>query len=264
MSQQLDEKKTAIVPLIDKMRPYNPAFGSYERSMLNLDFNYSVKLSNGRIEIAKELIDDFESNPSYISVDRLKAASSKFLPDLPIHSQPAQPQPQPQTEPVSKTNTQKTKSNKKSIWFWTGLIIIIVIGITTYIDKRSNGNGNENRLFSNPSREKSPEELRQELVSRERENPVNYLKIEGTMRNNLIGLKVLEGTITNSASIANFKDVVVEVTWFTKTDTELSKVYYTVYEYVGAGNSIRYKIKADAPGATGGFQINVSSATPAE
>lgn len=84
------------------------------------------------------------------------------------------------------------------------------------------------------------------------------------MRNNLIGQKVPEGTNTNSASIANSKDVVIEVTWLTKPDTELSKENYTVYEFVGADKSISYKIKADAPGATGGFQTNVSTATPAE
>lgn len=97
---------------------------------------------------------------------------------------------------------------------------------------------------------------------RERQNPRDYLKEQGTWRENLINQTVLEGTITNSATLANFKDVILQVTWLTKTQTELKSERYAVYEYVGAGKTIEYKIKVDAPSAMGGVRIGIDSATP--
>ena len=120
----------------------------------------------------------------------------------------------------------------------------------------------ENSNVSNSQREKTPDELRQELLMKEKENPLIYIKQQGTWRKNLLGESILEGTLTNTATLANFKDVILNVIWLTKTQTELKTERYAVYEYVGAGKSVSYKIVANAPKATGSVQIGIASATP--
>lgn len=254
MSQQLDEKKYTIIPLLDRLREYNHAIGSYDRSVMNSNFNYSVKLSNGRIEIVEELVYDYERSPSHITEDRLKSAASKFVSDT-----PPQTQQQPTSQPIINQQPAIT-SKKKSPLKWIVLLGIIVIAAIAFIANQNSSNGGSDNY---PSIEKSPEELRQELLSKEQENASEYLKHQGTWRGNLIGQTVLEGTISNSATLANFKDVVLEVTWLTKTETELKTELYTVYEFVGASKSVSYKIKVNAPSETAGVRIGISSATPA-
>lgn len=140
------------------------------------------------------------------------------------------------------------------------LIIFLIILIAAC--GQTNSSIKENSSFSNSSHEKTPEELRQELLMKEKQNPITYLKQQSTWRRNLIGETVLEGTISNIATLANFKDVILDVTWLTKTQTKLKSEKYAVYEYIGAGKSITYKIKANAPSSTGGVQIEIASATP--
>ena len=111
-------------------------------------------------------------------------------------------------------------------------------------------NNSQNRI-------KTPDELRQELLVREQSTPSQYLKDNGTWRKNLIGATVLEGTISNSATLANFKDIVLKVGWLSKTNTVIKTEEYIIYENVGAGQSIPYKIKVDAPPATNGVQVGV-------
>ena len=109
--------------------------------------------------------------------------------------------------------------------------------------------------------QKTPLELRKELLLKEQGNPKVYLKYEGTWRKNFIGESVLEGTISNTATLANFKDVILNITWTTKTNTELKTEQKIVYEFLSAGKSIDYKIKVKAPSETGGARVNINSAT---
>ena len=256
MSHQIDEKRFVIIHLLDILRQYNSAIGSYEKSIMNSDFNYSVKLSNGRIEIEDNLVSDHESDSSLITSDRYKIAASKFVSD--VHQTQ---QTKIQTE-VDKQPTIKQK--KKAFLVWIVLFTILAVAAIVFItDQNSSPKENQNSFSSSPPREKTPEELRQELLLKEQQNPTSYLMHQGTWRGNFIGQTVLEGTISNSATLANFKDVVLSVTWLTKTETELQTEHYTVYEYLGAGKSINYKLKANSPKATGGVRIRIASAIPA-
>lgn len=120
MSQQLDEKRHVIMPLLDKLRQYNPAIGSYDKSMMNTNFNYSVKLSNGTIEIVEELVTDYERAASGITEDRYKITASKFISNAPPQTPPPTPQPKVAQQVA-------TKPEKKSPLTRIVLIAIVVI-----------------------------------------------------------------------------------------------------------------------------------------
>ena len=254
MSHLIDDKKFVILHLLEILRQYNSAIGSYDKSIMNSDFNYSVKLSNGRIEIVDNLVSDHEKDSSSITPERYKVAASKFVSDV-------QQTQQPKIQPIVEQKP-TIKKNKSSLFWIVIIVVVAVAAIVFFANPNSSYKGNENSFSGNPPREKTPEELRQELLLKEQQNPNSYLKHQGTWRGNFIGKTILEGSITNSATLANFKDIVLSVTWLTKTETELQTERYTVFEYIGAGKSINYKIKADAPSATGGVRIRIDSAIP--
>ena len=92
---------------------------------------------------------------------------------------------------------------------------------------------------------------------------MQFLSTNGTYHDQFIGSKVvLEGTITNSATLANFKDVVLEVKYYTKTKTFISSENIIIYEYFPARNSKSFKIKRDAPNRTASVGWSIVGATP--
>jgi hypothetical protein len=113
-------------------------------------------------------------------------------------------------------------------------------------------------------RPKTAAELRAELLQREQSAPGEYLQVQGTYRRNLIGQLVLEGTITNQATLATFKDPVLAVTWYSKTNTELGTQTYSVYELVRAQGAKRFKLKTNAPGYVASVAMGIGGGTAVE
>jgi GYF domain 2 len=169
---------------------------------------------------------------------------------------------------IAPTTTQKTtKSNTAKTGMWIGrnpkitvliLILAIIAGVATYSSQHSN-DSYTNDIYDAVA--KTPAELRMELQEKEQEHPQDYLQSEITMRGNLIGEKVFEGTLSNSASIAIFKDVVIEVSYLSKTESVISKEKFSIYEVIAPQKTISIKkIKTFAPNGTEGFSANIVSA----
>lgn len=80
-------------------------------------------------------------------------------------------------------------------------------------------------------REKTPDELRSELEQQENENPSDYLSVSFEYSKNIWGDKFkLDCKISNSASIAIFKDAIISVRYYSKTNTVLKTNKYMIYE----------------------------------
>ena len=99
---------------------------------------------------------------------------------------------------------------------------------------------------------------------KERQNPSEYLKSQGTFRENMIGETVLEGRVDNVATMANFKDIVIEVTFLAASGTALGRKEFTRYEVVGHGYGVTFKFKTFAPAQTKSVAVRVISATPVD
>ena len=125
------------------------------------------------------------------------------------------------------------------------------------------------------TREKTPEELREELRKQEMNSPIEYIKLEGvTMKRNLVREagwfrsaeydgSVVEGSIKNTASIARFKDVVIVVEFYSKTETQIGKKEFVLYEYYEANSTESFRLKVDPPAEMGSYHVSVKNATPA-
>ena len=79
------------------------------------------------------------------------------------------------------------------------LIFVLSIIIFTSCDSEKS---------TNYSLEPTHEDIKISLEQKEKQSPTDFLNVEGTYRQNLINQWVIEGVITNNASLATYKDVV--------------------------------------------------------
>jgi hypothetical protein len=108
---------------------------------------------------------------------------------------------------------------------------------------------------------RTEEEIREDLATRERSNPASYLSFDGTYRMNIWGETVIEGTISNAASIAKFKDAVLQVTGYSKTKSKIGTWEETVYEYFAPGRAKTIKVKMFLPSEVKSIRVEVVDAS---
>ena len=124
-------------------------------------------------------------------------------------------------------------------------------------------------------RPKTAAELRRELAETEASNPAGMLSVTGNLQENKILIQkpdlfhhskyatdgyLINGIITNKASIATFKDAVVRVTFFTDTNTELATKDCSVYKYFSPHEATSFELKVYPPENTKNFNLQVISA----
>jgi hypothetical protein len=92
---------------------------------------------------------------------------------------------------------------------------------------------------------------------KEKKSPKSYLSVKGHDRHNLIGQTVIIGDISNSATVVSYKDVDLQLSFFSKTATLLEKDRETIYELIAPGDSKHFKTKYYAPKGTDsvGFEV---------
>jgi hypothetical protein len=56
----------------------NPEIGLYQEHYLNDSFNFSVKLTNGVIDMSIEIVQDYEARPSSVTSDRIDTVVQTF------------------------------------------------------------------------------------------------------------------------------------------------------------------------------------------
>ena len=141
------------------------------------------------------------------------------------------------------------------------LTILCLFGLSLYlISCQSNPNSSYQ-----PLGEKTDIELRQELKQKEQQEFFKYLKVDYIKpRKNFFGETVVEGTISNNADLSSFKDIVLEITYMSKTQTALNVQNCTVYELLTSKKTVPFKYKTYAPKATEECSVRVINATPIE
>lgn len=105
------------------------------------------------------------------------------------------------------------------------------------------------------------EETKLSLEETEKRFPLQFLSTNGTYRKNLIGEWVLEGTISNSASVVTYKDVVITIMYFSKTKTLIGKENKIIYEFFKPGTTKKFKIKVGGFSGTESIGWEVGNAT---
>ena len=97
----------------------------------------------------------------------------------------------------------------------------------------------------------------------EKADPARFLDASGTYNQNFWGTAMkVHGTIKNNATVANYKDVVVEIVFYSQTDTELDRKRYTIYDFFTAHSSKGFELKIDRPKACAKLGWTAVSAVP--
>lgn len=104
------------------------------------------------------------------------------------------------------------------------------------------------------------EKTKESLQQKEEKNPQNFLIVDGHNKRNLFGQTVIRGSLTNKASIAVFKDVDINLSFYSKTHTLLEQDKETVFEVLRPGESKSFKTKYFAPKGTDSVALEVTGA----
>ncbi|QIX59694.1 hypothetical protein HER32_00190 [Hymenobacter sp. BT18] len=102
------------------------------------------------------------------------------------------------------------------------------------------------------------EQQRARLAAKELEYWPEFVSGSFTQHTNFINETVVQGTVSSTASVATFKDIVLEVTFYSKTDTELGTRRATIYEFLPPGGSVHVKKKFATPANTHHVQYGIA------
>ncbi len=104
------------------------------------------------------------------------------------------------------------------------------------------------------------EKVKENLREKESKNPGRFLSVSSKDKHNLIGQTVIKATIMNNAKVCTFKDVEIELSFFSKTSVLLEKDNETIYEKIPPGETASFKTKYFAPKGTDSVAIKVLNA----
>lgn len=106
----------------------------------------------------------------------------------------------------------------------------------------------------------SYEQARARLEEKEKKNPGLFIKVTSKNKRNLIGQTVIRGDLSNEAKVCTYKDVELELSFFSKTGVLLEKDPETIYEVIAPGKTVAFKTKYYAPKDTDSVAIRVLNA----
>lgn len=104
------------------------------------------------------------------------------------------------------------------------------------------------------------EQTKESLEVTEKKNPKRFLSVEGNDKKNLLGQRVIKGTVTNKATVASYKDVDIELSFYSKTGALLEKDHEVIYETIAPGSSTNFKTKYFAPKGTDSVAMKIAGA----
>lgn len=104
------------------------------------------------------------------------------------------------------------------------------------------------------------EKAKETLEEKERKNPSAFLMVSSRDKHNLIGQTVIKGSVSNTAKVCTYKDVQLELSFFSKTGALLLKTNETVYDKIEPGKSANFKTKEFAPKGTDSVAVKVVGA----
>lgn len=150
-----------------------------------------------------------------------------------------------QTPPINKlhTTTPTVEPKKKSNFGKTIAIVVVVliaiVGGLVIFNNMSSGSGYSSNGDTYQEKVMTIEEI-------ERATPTDFLSASGTYKESFWGDKFkVNVVITNKATVASYKDAVIRITYYSKTETALGSKDYTIYETFPPTSTKTVELKID-------------------
>jgi hypothetical protein len=137
-----------------------------------------------------------------------------------------------------------------------------ILGFIVSFSCSNPGSNSSESYDSSPVQEEIKyEETKMTIEEMEKADPLKFLDAGGTYRPALLGGNFLiEGYIKNAATVAVYKDIVVEFSYYSKTDSEIKTETRTFYEFIQPNGTYNFRFKVNAPSATATIGWDVISA----
>jgi hypothetical protein len=249
---QANYGENEIKSLLQKVKIFNRDIGTYQIFAITDNFDYVVKLSNGKILFKLEELQD--DGMDALTAERLQAIATRFV------SSTAPTTSQQQTTTQSKQTTPQTQPTKKKSSIGkqvliTIIVLIVIISGLIFINNINYSNSGYNSGSSYEEKIMTIEEI-------ERSQPTNFLSANGTYNENFWGDKIkIQGRIKNSATVAIYKDAVIKVIYYSKTKTVLGSENYTIYEVFSPHSTKNFELKVTNYKDVNSIGLDVVSAT---
>ena len=120
--------------------------------------------------------------------------------------------------------------------------------------------GCNNKLKEAATEKENYQKATETLLEKEKKNPISFLSINSHDKHNLLGQTVIKGSVSNTAKVCTYKDVQLELSFFSKTGTLLEKGNETVYDNIAPGKSANFKTKYFAPKGTDSVVVKIVGA----
>ena len=104
------------------------------------------------------------------------------------------------------------------------------------------------------------EQKKASLEDMERDSPLKFLKVAGSHRGNLINQTVVEGEITNNATLVTYKNIKLQISFLDKDGSLIEKQKELLDETVKPGATIEFKIKTSHIKGANSVNIDVVDA----
>ena len=121
-------------------------------------------------------------------------------------------------------------------------------------------------LFASCSSSNNPsagyEQKKTSLSDMERNAPLKFLKVISSHHTNIIQQMVIDGEISNSATLISYKDVELRIKYLDKDGAVLDREKQIIYDSVGPNATMSFKIKTKVAGGTKAVTVDIVKATP--
>lgn len=188
--------------------------------------------------------------------------------------------------PIKKESISYGKSfNKIRIGVAVILLIIASIGIGAYMNNNNSSGSNYQENYSSdepsystndnsesenyntnnevPQKKETYKQRVRSVEEIELSQPTKFLSADGKYNENFLGDKIkVHGVIHNTATVAWYKDAVVRVTYYSKTQTVLGTNDYTIYDEFSPQSDTKFELKIENYSNVGSIGWDVLQATP--
>jgi hypothetical protein len=107
---------------------------------------------------------------------------------------------------------------------------------------------------------KNYEVNKKSILEKEQNNPKDFLAISVSNKKNIMGQTVVIGNIKNNALLARYKDIHINLYFYSKTSTLVDTEEETIYEQLFPGDQKKFKTKYFAPKGTDSVFVEISGA----
>ena len=104
------------------------------------------------------------------------------------------------------------------------------------------------------------EEKKQSMQEMERSSPLKFLKVAGVHHNNLLNQVVIDGDISNTATLVSYKNIELQIAFIDKDGGVIEKQKTVIEDIAKPNSATEFKVKMPHVKGTSSVSLDITSA----